>query len=78
MNEQAFVNLNNAPRQVRHADLERFGDSVYKSQCPVCKEGLLLVRRDQETFQLLREDACSLCGQRFEYLDIDGMNQREQ
>lgn len=71
------ANLYNERMRVRHADLERSGDSAYRSKCPVCKEGVLLVMRDPETLTLVRYDFCALCGQPFEYLDIDELNQRE-
>lgn len=77
MSDQAPTNLYNERLQVKHADLERFGDSAYKSQCPVCSDGVLLVMRDQENFKLVRYDFCVTCGQPVEYLDIDEMNQRE-
>jgi len=62
--------LHEPVQEVRHANLKRFGDSVFKSVCPACREGLLLVRRDEETFDILAEDTCILCCQRFKYLDI--------
>ena len=64
-------NVNKPPMHVRHCELERYSeDSYYKSNCPAC-EGILLVGRDQETFQLSATDRCVLCGQRYIYDDIE-------
>lgn len=61
-------NLGKPTAAVRHSDLERSGGSAYKSECPVCKGGVLLIRRDG-TMRIVRTDICSLCGQTFRYLD---------
>lgn len=42
----------------------------YKSECPVCKDGLLLMTRDSNTGELLNRDSCTLCGQQFIFDDI--------
>jgi len=63
--------------QIPHCELTRFGDGIYKSECPVCKKGLLLVGRDRETLILQEDDYCVLCGQRYRYLDIGLMRRRE-
>lgn len=55
-------------KSVKHADLERWGDSAYKSCCPECG-GLLFVRRNQKTLRLERHDRCVRCAQRFVYTD---------
>lgn len=63
---------------VYHADLVRMSDtSIYKSVCPVCHEGFLLVGRDPKTFELLELDACVLCSQHVRYLDVEKMRARE-
>ncbi len=62
-------NWNADPMPVRHTDLERHGESPYRSKCPKCERGILLVRRDQKTFQLLAEDRCISCAQLVVYLD---------
>ena len=63
-------NLHQPVLAVRHADLERASDeSDFKSVCPACKRGVLLVRRDQQTFALVRHDTCTLCGQHVYYTD---------
>lgn len=69
-------NGQNPPLQVRHADLERSDDSVYRSLCPVegCG-GALLVRREPDTGRLAALDSCLLCGQHVVYTDIEEVRQ---
>lgn len=55
---------------VRHSELRRVDDSEYKSCCPACKVGLLLMRRNPHSFNLESKDNCVLCGQMVEYTDI--------
>ena len=67
-------NVNEPVMEVRHADLERAtDDSAFKSKCPKCKTGVLLIRRDQVSFRLLEYDSCIACGQQVLYLDIDDL-----
>ena len=55
---------------VSHAALPAASEqSPYQKECPVCKEGLLLVRRDDKSFMLRNVDNCIHCGQRFIYTD---------
>lgn len=54
-----------------HKNLKRFDDGVFKSYCPFCEKGILLVARNSDTLILEAEDMCFSCGQRIEYLDID-------
>lgn len=57
--------------QVRHQDLPRADDeSIYRSKCPSCNGGLLLLRRDQITLNIMVTDLCIQCGQAVEYSDI--------
>jgi len=71
-------NFELAPLKVKHADLERANDeSAYRSKCPVCKKGVLMMRRDLKTARLEDYDFCCLCAQRFEYEDIDVLRKRE-
>ena len=64
----------NAPiLEIPHLELNRYGDSCYKSCCPVCKDGILLVGRDFKTLELEEFDRCISCGQRIKYLDIQQM-----
>jgi len=55
--------------RVKHADLKRLTDaSPFRSWCPVCDQGVLLVRRlDFGTLGLSKIDNCSLCAQRVIY-----------
>lgn len=56
---------------INHRDLNHSEwNSIYKSDCPVCKEGVLAMSRDPETGFLSPEDHCWGCGQRFYYKDI--------
>lgn len=54
-----------------HSKLKRSGDSDFKSECPFCKEGIFLMRRDQKTFELLDEDFCIGCGAHVVYKDFN-------
>lgn len=64
-------NLLNSPIRVVHAELERWSeDSAYKSKCPVCDGGLLLISRiESDELKLSRYDNCVSCGQPFFYTD---------
>jgi hypothetical protein len=53
---------------VQHGKLTRSGESPYRSKCPVCKEGLLLIAR-LDNGDLNKLDSCIRCGQRFVYED---------
>jgi len=56
---------------VNHSDLDELdGESLFRRQCPVCEHGVLLVCRNQQTFELEADDYCVYCGQHVEYLDI--------
>ena len=59
--------------EVKHSELERADSSPYRSMCPSCGMGRLLIYRDNDTGILLAEDCCIYCGQRFYYLDIDNL-----
>ncbi len=73
-------NINAKVIEVRHADLERYNpeDSAYKSECPECEDGVLLVLRDRSTGELLEYDRCIGCGQLVRYLDIEKLKGCEQ
>lgn len=66
----AALNASEPVLEVRYFDLESKGDGMAKV-CPVCVEGTLTVARSRETFGVLEEDMCLLCGQRVVYLDIE-------
>ena len=60
---------------VKHADLTRSGDSIFRSKCPIAKcDGMLLVHRNRENFHLEPIDRCIRCGQKVVYTDIDALN----
>ena len=63
-------NIHKPILEIRHKDLVPYGHSLYKRICPACKEGLLLVRRNQETMELEPIDICLLCGQTVKYTDF--------
>ena len=74
----AGENLKKPMMIVRHSTLDRTdtgSESVFRSWCPVCHRGLLLVKRIQATLQLSRFDNCTLCGQLifYEETEIEGM-----
>jgi predicted RNA-binding Zn-ribbon protein involved in translation (DUF1610 family) len=64
--------------EVNHKDLERYDDSMYKSVCPKCNNGILLIYREHASLKLLANDVCVSCGQHFKYLDIEEMNKLEE
>lgn len=67
-------NLKKLPIEVKHSDLERMSEeSAYRSWCPVCDQGVLLVSRPIGVFKLKRDERCTLCGQAFWYTDA-GVN----
>ena len=49
----------------------------WASECPICKEGELGVRRDPKTYLLQEYDNCLLCGQPVKYLDIEEMREND-
>lgn len=70
-----LINFDNEPIFLKHSDLERASDnSIYRSNCPVCKVGVLLVMRDQSTLEISQIDRCVLCGQMIIYTDIGKQN----
>ena len=63
-------NVNAPAIRVSHTKLERWSEeSDFKSKCPACEKGLLLVMRDQVTFALINVDRCVSCGQTVIYTD---------
>ncbi len=67
-------NLHAPVFRCQHADLVRASDSsCFRSICPACKQGLLLVRRDMNALERFhRIDRCTLCGQLVWYTDKAG------
>ena len=60
-----------------HADLSPFEKGTWKSECPVCEDGLLLVGRDKNTTELEELDRCCRCAQEVRYADILTMRARD-
>ena len=54
---------------VQHTTLKRLDDGPFKSWCPVCDKGVMLVSRIPTTMRLSALDRCTLCGQAFVYED---------
>lgn len=72
---EAGCNTDKPIMRIRHAGLEQVGDqSPFRVWCPVCDQGILLVRRFD--LALSRFDRCTLCGQQFWYHDsqVGGLN----
>jgi hypothetical protein len=69
--EETIKNLSLKPLEVNHKDLEEAqSDSMFRKKCPNCNIGLLMMRRNPNTFFLQKDDACTYCGRRFIYTDI--------
>ncbi len=64
-----MANIDAPVLHVRHADLTRTDDSMFRSNCPVCRLGILMVRRS-DRFRLMALDCCIRCGQQVIYDDI--------
>jgi hypothetical protein len=58
------------PTRVSHASMSRVDESPFRSQCPVCKDGLLLVYRTSLSLRPSRYDNCVACGALFYYTDL--------
>jgi hypothetical protein len=72
-----IINLDKPVLEIKHADLSSWDDSLYERKCPVCDDGLLLVRRNFNTLVLEEYDMCVACGQRVRYLNISLMQKKE-
>ncbi len=71
------ANLCNSPVKIIHSELKRADDnSIFRSICPVCELGTLLVKRDNITLKITAEDHCLLCGQHVVYTDIDELKKK--
>ena len=76
LSKDKFLSNKGSPvKRVRHSELERFDPvgSLFKSVCPECQDGILLVQRNLETLELEGIDNCIHCGQTFVYVDIEDM-----
>jgi hypothetical protein len=69
-------NIGKKPIYLKHAKLKRSGESLYRSRCPKCKLGTLLMRRDATTFALSAKDNCLLCGQAVVYTDLEELKRK--
>lgn len=56
------------PKKIKHSELKRWSESDYKSECPDCDQGILLVRRNDH-YILSRLYNCISCGKFFWYTD---------
>lgn len=67
--DKVGINLTEAPITLRHSKLKRSDEeSAFRSECPKCEDGILLMRRDPENgFRLMNIDVCTFCGQHFIY-----------
>lgn len=71
MEDLSGINIGKPVIDVSHAELKRSNDSSdYKSMCPICHEGVLLMKRNLQTLQLEEDDRCVLCGQSVHYNDL--------
>lgn len=71
ISDEIFENVKKEPLEIRHQDLKRADDSLFRSHCPSCLEGVLLMIRDQISFKIQPYDNCLRCGRRFIYTDIE-------
>lgn len=57
---------------VKHQSLERVDGSIFRSKCPSCTDGKLMMKRiSHKCLYLSKEDMCISCGRRFIYTDIE-------
>ena len=71
--ERASFNASLPPLEVKHQSLERVDDSIFRSKCPSCRDGRLMMKRiSLKCLYLSKEDMCISCGRRFIYTDIEG------
>jgi hypothetical protein len=79
---KAGENLHNPIRRVRWSELQRSSPlddpdgSLFRSWCPVCDAGLLLVRRTDDFVNFVCWDNCTTCGQVFCYKDEEILGTR--
>ncbi len=77
MNNLIAININNPIKIIKYMNLKRYSnESIYKSICPECEEGILFMQRDVNTFKIIDQDRCTLCGQSFRYEDIELFNNK--
>jgi hypothetical protein len=71
-------NISKPVLELNYFDQKKISTDHWRVHCPACEDGVLLVRRDQDTFLLSEYDSCILCGQQIRYLDIDKMREMER
>lgn len=54
---------------MHHQMKRRLPQLIYQSHCARCPEGQLLVHFGED-FAPLPEDTCTVCGQRYHYMDV--------
>jgi len=72
--EMIEANIKKKPIEVYWSKLQRLG--AYSSECPFCGRGCFLVKRNQETFELLDKDNCVYCAIPIKYVDFDLLLQK--
>lgn len=77
MDKLIGINIDEPVHKVKHADLKRSDRSIYRSICPACDSGLLMMRRNEKG-ELLAKDYCTLCGQMYIYTDIDKFGEQNE
>lgn len=68
--ELVGINANQPVLKVWHKRLKRIDGSNYRSQCPKCQLGTLLMHRTDDG-DLDDVDNCVLCGQQIKYMDLN-------
>ena len=71
-------NIGKPQIDVQYVTLEIIELGKWKRKCPACKDGILLVRRDNTTLRLLESDRCISCGQLIKYIDIESMRDYDE
>jgi hypothetical protein len=67
------------PLHVKHSELRRVGESAFRSACPECGIGILLMKREEkDDFRLSEADICISCARQFVYDDIDQVRGRTE
>jgi uncharacterized protein with PIN domain len=70
MDDIVGKNIRSPMKSIVFKELKQFGDSVFKRICPECKDGIIVMSRDNVTMKLERRCYCFLCGQRYDIVDI--------
>ncbi len=72
--DNLLQNFDCPPIHTRHEKLLAAGQGLAR-ECPLCG-GIITLRRDVETLQLLDYDRCLLCGQLYIFDDADQIESR--